>query len=269
MIREISNLLPNEEKEKLPKFYSDVLVAEENIENTREVIEEFAKAGLTFSKAKDLRTLTIEQKALIATIEKYREKNKFNIILNDVSLLRFKAEIVLSRIEDCEKVGKGYLNEDGSLQNFILNDDQWEEVAKNLKIDEVIENETPKYLTIDQAFDNKKAKLISEALSQEEVELDIEDFERYSMLARVHDNSFKAIDIILKDKDREFAEGIIMTLTAYKDPSGEILEDEDLVYAAVICLGNCTKEDAESIKPIIEALLNSEKMDLESSEKVL
>ena len=82
MIKEISSMLTNEEKAKLHKFFVNVSIAEENIENTKGVIETFAKYGLTFTKAVDLRTLTIEQKALASTIEKYVQKDKFNIIAN-------------------------------------------------------------------------------------------------------------------------------------------------------------------------------------------
>lgn len=262
MIKEISNMFTDEEKEKLHKFFVNISLAEENIDNTKGVIEIFAKYGLTFAKAVDLRTLTIEQKALAATIEKYVQKDKFNIIVKDVSLLRFKAEIVLDRIEACEKVGKGYLNPDGTIQNFILNDDEWERVSKGLNLESV---EEVSHMTFDQAFSNDKEQIIIEALKQTEINLDVEDFDKYSMLVKVFNNSFISAGISIEDEYKERAEGIIMNLVAYEKAHEGSIDDLDIIYSAVIHTGFCTKEDAESMKPIIEALLNSEKMDLESS----
>ncbi len=265
MIKEISRLLSEDERAKLPKFYSNIVIAEENVENTKEIIKTFAETGLTFSKATDLRALTIEQNVLITTIEKYSKKDKFGIIYNNPSLLRFKAEIIISRIEDCEKVGKGYLNEDGTIKSFILNDDEWERVAEGLHLDEIVEEETPSYMTLDQAFNEEKAQNIIEALQSKDANLDIEDFEKYTTLIRVYNNAFASAGIEQDDKSKDRAEGIIMNLVSYEKEHKGAISDVDIVYATLICNEKWSREDAESMKPIIVELINSENMDLESS----
>lgn len=253
MIKELSAMLPEDERIKLPKFYSDIVVAEENIENVKEIIKIFSENGLTFSKAVDLRTLTIEARVIIDRIENYREKNLFNVIKNDVSLLRFKSSILLSRISDCEKVGKGYLNEDGSLQNFITNDDEWEIVAEGLNLKEESYNKNMP-ATIDVCVEAEKVPLICEAMEQEKVSLDFEGLDRYSRLLK-NLEAIRANINDIGDKEKDRAEFVIRNLVSSKKT---LLSDEEILNIAIVTMKEWSIEEFNSIRLIVKSLVDTD-----------
>lgn len=234
-INEILAMFPDEEKNKVNKFYSNIIVAQGNIGNVGKVIETLAKDGLTFKKIRDLRTLTIEVDELINKIDEYKANQLFDVVRNDVSILRFKVDIIINRILDCGKTGKSYRDEEGNLYSFITNSDEWDRVYEGLNheaLNVINEKNELRTITVDDVFEAEKLESIYKALEIEEAQLDLESFDRYSRLMNnLNDVTEYLQKFEFKIKSAEALELVVRNLTAYK--SDKFL-DQEIVLTAII-----------------------------------
>lgn len=253
-INEILEMFPDEEKAKIDKFYSNIIVAQGNIGNVSKVIEVLSQEKLAFKKLCDLRTLTIEAGEIVDKIAKYKENNLFDIIKADISCLRYKAEIICDRVLECSSVGKSYKDTNGKLHNFIINDDEWERVALGLNLEEgTLEHQA----TIDDIYSEMSDKeKIYRALNEENVVLNFEGLDRYSRLMGMFESVVSALKersyFALTDIDLEIekVEYVIKCLV-----SDNLLTDVDIISTALISCTFIPKYKIASMKETIEEVL--------------
>ncbi len=259
-IGDILNLFSQEEAEKVTaKYFINVVMATENPENTKNIFDILSYCGLTFKEAIDIRVLSMKSDALKATIELWRKADKIHLIENSISYLRYKADLILSRILLCDAVGKSYLDEYGKILSFVLNDDEWNEVKKGLNVEmpdnlsSAMNEEERKPVTLiatfDQVFGEEVAKNIETALVSEEAELTDENFDRYTFLVNAYHNIIAALSSVM---NVEVAEFYIKNLITYTD-----LNDIEIVKTAIIGSGYVTLEDLNSMEAIINEFCNS------------
>ena len=243
-IEDILNLLPKEEAQKIaPKYYSNIVVALENKENTKEIFTMLAENGLTFKTATDIRILASDAKILKAAVEAWKSSGHIKFIENSISYLRYKSDILLSRISTCESVGKSYVDTEGNLQSFIINDDEWIEVQKGLNISPEEDNRE----TIDKSFVDKSAE-IEAAMMAEEAELTAENFDRYTELTNVYNNVIKSTGGYVDNY--EIGETYIKNLITYTQ-----LSDNEIIKATLIGSGYVSSEPIDSIDEVIDSCL--------------
>lgn len=253
-INEILGMFPDEEKAKIEKFYSNIVVAQGDLGNVSKVIEVLAQEKLTFTKVHDLRTLTIKVGEIVDKIAKYKENNLFDIIKADISCLRYKAEIICYRVLECASVGKSFQDDNGKLYNFITNDDEWERVALGLNLKEAHSED---FATIDDIYSEMSDKeKIYELLNQENVVLNFEGLDRYSRLIGM----FESVVSALKEKNYfdlrninleiEKIEYVIKSLV-----SDNLLTDVDIISTALISSRFIPKNQIASMKETIKGVL--------------
>lgn len=267
-INEILELLSEDERAKIDKFYSNIIVAQGDLGNVGKVIEIMAKEGLTFKKISDLRTLTIEAEEVVNKIEEYKNAELFDVVRKDVSILRFKTDIILSRIIDCGKTGKSYRDDEGKLYSFITNSDEWDRVFEGLNhevINNVNEANGLRAITIDDVFDTTKINSVYKALDVEDAQLDLESFDRYSKLMNhIATISSKLQGYGLEIKSDEIFELVVRNMTSYKL---DWFLDEEIIISALISGIYVPYVYLEELKNMAKeaCILTTKDVDLESS----
>lgn len=264
-VSDILNLLTDEEaKMAMSKYYGNIAVALENQENTSEVFRSLSQNGLTFTSASDIRILTMKAEALNAAIDLWKNAGRIHLIENSISYLRYKADVILSRIMLCESVGKKYTDETNKVLSFILNDDEWLEVKKGLNADSAIEfplnsNEenlafakSEKEIATFENFFGETFVRIQEALISPEAELTDVNFDRYTTLVNAFHNIVASLGYT---PNIELAEFYIKNLITYSD-----LSDIDVIRAAIIGSDYITLEDLYSIDDIIREFVGSRRV---------
>lgn len=225
------------------KFFPNVVIGEENPQNTQEVMNLIGEYGLSYNpESLDCRVFTIDSAELKKTLESYKNAGLLQYFENDISKLRFSSEKVIKRVEACKKAGKGFSNEAG-LCSFVFNSNEWTAVINGL-------DQTVEAASIETVFGNK-ASDISNAINVEG-ELDINGFDRYWRLTQLMSRCMEMKFGISEIGDSEkYIRNLIANL------NNEIT-DNDILIAAFIN-STCIKvEELGEIKKIIGDVIEAE-----------
>lgn len=249
---EIDNIianLPKEEKEKLPKFYANVLIAKENMDNSERVIDALAEYGIKINTAIDLRVLTVDSRVVEVALAKLKSCGELEMVLSEPQRLRYQIEDIINRIVICKNVNKGYVGENGYC-SFIFNDDEWEEIIKGIEIDD-------SYATVNNTFSQEETEL-SEMIKREEPNLDDKQFIKYSELLSVLS---AALEVSYGFADvGDYAESVLRKLIAYSDYS-----DLDILLATLVTTKNLKKDEIDGLLVIMQEHLETNKISEEGS----
>lgn len=133
-INDIKAMLPEAEAAKLPKFFITMDLMIENSENTQEILKEFIEEGYTINSVLDLRSFLVFSETLKKTrLEKYKETPYYSLIQNNMRILSYKnPDIIIDRLNKCAAVGKGYIDNDGRICDFITDNELWQQVDLGL-----------------------------------------------------------------------------------------------------------------------------------------
>lgn len=235
-IKEILELLPEEERAKADKFIINLDLAIKNPINTKNVVDILASYGMTFKKFLDTRVFLIEASELIDKIEQYKGNGMIPLVKNDLAMLRYKVDVIIGRVLACKQVNKPYCDETEKLYPFITNDDEWARVEMGLGVEDF------GLATMEDVFASEKIAKIYDCLSIENVSLDFDEYDRCSrvmaalnaMLSNVNQNENFNVPF---DNRIEKNEALVKRLVSDKE-----LKDEEIVIAALI-YGNFIKKD--------------------------
>lgn len=131
-INDIKAMLPEDECAKLPKFYSVVDVLIKNEENTQEILKTYVENDCKITTILDLRGFMHLSHVLKSRLDIYKATPYFQIVQNNTRVLSYNPEIIIGRLDKCAAVGKGYLDNDGRICDFITDNELWQQVDLGL-----------------------------------------------------------------------------------------------------------------------------------------
>lgn len=198
IIIEAYKSLPEEQRKIFYKYMGIMPALVANVDNCQKVLTFAQENGIELITAKSLARFLAED---ISTIEKhfmhYKKAGYERIILANPELIRFDAEEVLKRINQCIKAGKG-IEIDGRFAEFLFDDLQWKNVRENLHLEEVSMEDLEKKgkdiesvdLHVSARIPNKESykDLELKLFANDPLDLNPEQFERYLEISNLLKN---------------------------------------------------------------------------------
>lgn len=248
IIIEAYKSLPEEQRKIFYKYMGIMPALIANADNCQKV--------LTFAQENGIELVTAKSKARfleedLSVIEKhfmaYKKAGYERIILANPELIRFDAEEVLKRINQCIKAGKG-IEIDGRFAEFLFDDHQWENVRKNLHLEEVSMEDPEKKDKVIESVDlhdsarkpNKESykDLELKLFANDSLDLNPEQFERYLEISNLLKNVRESLYGVNADAEnvRISSDMVISKLIGTPDNN---LSNKDIVKA---CLYYCNRE---------------------------